>query len=96
MFFHDNLIGEFSVNLLFPITVNLFFLLITLTPIFLSILISVFITFLSTLEKEILFQNDLETLIGKRPFESKQITQEEDKDEINKITDDSSSDKEEK
>ncbi len=48
------------------------------------------------LEKEILFQNDLETLIGKRPFESKQITQEEDKDEINKITDDNSSDKEEK
>ena len=47
------------------------------------------------LEKEILFQNDLETLIGKRPFESKQITQEE-KDEINKITDDNSSDKEEK
>lgn len=48
------------------------------------------------LEKEILFQNDLETLIGKRPFESKKITQEEDKDEINKITDDNSSDKEEK
>ena len=48
------------------------------------------------LEKEILFQNDLETLIGKRPFESKQITQEEDKDEINKITNDNSSDKEEK
>ena len=48
------------------------------------------------LEKEILFQNDLETLIGKRPFEDKQITQEEDKDEINKITDDNSSDKEEK
>jgi len=48
------------------------------------------------LEKEILFQNDLETLIGKRPFESKQITQEEVKDEINKITDDNSSDKEEK
>ena len=48
------------------------------------------------LEKEILFQNDLETLIGKRPFESKQITQEEDKDEINKNTDDNSSDKEEK
>ena len=48
------------------------------------------------LEKEILFQNDLETLIGKRPFESKQITQEEDRDEINKITDDNSSDKEEK
>ena len=48
------------------------------------------------LEKEILFQNDLETLIGKRPFESKQITQEEDKEEINKITDDNSSDKEEK
>ena len=48
------------------------------------------------LEKEILFQNDLETLIGKRPFESQQITQEEDKDEINKITDDNSSDKEEK
>ena len=48
------------------------------------------------LEKEILFQNDLETLIGKSPFESKQITQEEDKDEINKITDDNSSDKEEK
>ena len=48
------------------------------------------------LEKEILFQNDLETLIGKRPFESNQITQEEDKDEINKITDDNSSDKEEK
>ena len=48
------------------------------------------------LEKEILFQNDLETLIGKRPFESKQINQEEDKDEINKITDDNSSDKEEK
>ncbi len=48
------------------------------------------------LEKEILFQNDLETLIGKRPFESKQITQEEDKDEINKIIDDNSSDKEEK
>ena len=48
------------------------------------------------LEKEILFQNDLETLIGKRPFKSKQITQEEDKDEINKITDDNSSDKEEK
>jgi len=48
------------------------------------------------LEKEILFQNDLETLIGKRPFESKQITQEEDKNEINKITDDNSSDKEEK
>ena len=48
------------------------------------------------LEKEILFQNDLETLIGKRPFESKQIAQEEDKDEINKITDDNSSDKEEK
>ena len=48
------------------------------------------------LEKEILFQNDLETLIVKRPFESKQITQEEDKDEINKITDDNSSDKEEK
>ena len=48
------------------------------------------------LEKEILFQNDLETLIGKRPFESKQITEEEDRDEINKITDDNSSDKEEK
>tara|TARA_Y100000768_G_scaffold125367_1_gene92936 strand:+ start:402 stop:2396 length:1995 start_codon:yes stop_codon:yes gene_type:complete len=48
------------------------------------------------LEKEILFQNDLETLIGKRPFESKQITQEEDKNEINKIADDNSSDKEEK
>ncbi len=48
------------------------------------------------LEKEILFQNDLETLIGKRPFESKQITEEEDIDEINKITDDNSSDKEEK
>ena len=48
------------------------------------------------LEKEILFQNDLETLIGKRPFENKQINQEEDKDEINKITDDNSSDKEEK
>ena len=48
------------------------------------------------LEKEILFQNDLEILIGKRPFESKQITQEEDKNEINKITDDNSSDKEEK
>ncbi len=48
------------------------------------------------LEKEILFQNDLETLIGKRPFENKQITQEGDKDEINKITDDNSSDKEEK
>tara|TARA_A100001015_G_C15042664_1_gene740848 strand:+ start:3781 stop:5775 length:1995 start_codon:yes stop_codon:yes gene_type:complete len=48
------------------------------------------------LEKEILFKNDLEILIGKRPFESKQITQEEDKDEINKITDDNSSDKEEK
>jgi len=48
------------------------------------------------LEKEILFQNDLEILIGKRPFESKQITQEEDRDEINKITDDNSSDKEEK
>ena len=48
------------------------------------------------LEKEILFQNDLEILIGKRPFENKQITQEEDKDEINKITDDNSSDKEEK
>ena len=48
------------------------------------------------LEKEILFQNDLEILIGKRPFESKKITQEEDKDEINKITDDNSSDKEEK
>ena len=48
------------------------------------------------LEKEILFQNDLETLIGKRPFESKQITQEEDKDEINTITNDNSSDKEEK
>jgi len=48
------------------------------------------------LEKEILFQNDLEVLIGKRPFESKKITQEEDKDEINKITDDNSSDKEEK
>ena len=48
------------------------------------------------LEKEILFKNDLETLIGKRPFEDKQITQEEDKDEINKITDDNSSDKEEK
>ena len=48
------------------------------------------------LEKEILFQNDLEILIGKRPFEGKKITQEEDKDEINKITDDNSSDKEEK
>ena len=48
------------------------------------------------LEKEILFQNDLETLIGKRPFESKQIIQEEDNDEINKITNDNSSDKEEK
>ena len=48
------------------------------------------------LEKEILFQNDLEILIGKRPFENKQITQEEDKDEINKITNDNSSDKEEK
>ena len=48
------------------------------------------------LEKEILFQNDLEILIGKRPFESKKITQEEDKDEINKINDDNSSDKEEK
>ena len=48
------------------------------------------------LEKEILFQNDLEILIGKRPFESKKLTQEEDKDEINKITDDNSSDKEEK
>ena len=48
------------------------------------------------LEKEILFQNDLEILIGKRPFESKQIAQEEETDEINKITDDNSSDKEEK
>ena len=48
------------------------------------------------LEKEILFQNDLEILIGKRPFESKQIAQEEETDEINKITHDNSSDKEEK
>ena len=48
------------------------------------------------LEKEILFQNDLEILIGKRPFEIKQIAQEEETDEINKITDDNSSDKEEK
>ena len=48
------------------------------------------------LEKEILFQNDLETLIGKRPFENKQIVQEENKDEVNKPNDDNSSDKEEK
>ena len=48
------------------------------------------------LEKEILFQNDLETLIGKRPFENKQIVQEENKDEVNKPNDDSSSANEEK
>tara|TARA_B000000475_G_scaffold53700_1_gene42135 strand:+ start:3781 stop:5775 length:1995 start_codon:yes stop_codon:yes gene_type:complete len=48
------------------------------------------------LEKEILFQNDLETLIGKRPFENKQIVQEENKDEVNKPNDDNSSAKEEK
>ena len=47
------------------------------------------------LEKEILFQNDLETLIGKRPFENKQIVQEENKDEVNKPNDDNSSAKEE-
>ena len=48
------------------------------------------------LEKEILFQNDLETLIGKRPFENKQIVQEENKNEVNKPNDDNSSAKEEK
>lgn len=48
------------------------------------------------LEKEILFQNDLEILIGKRPFESKQIIQEENKDEVNKANNDNSSAKEEK
>jgi|TARA_B100000902_G_C27315903_1_gene921262 cell division protease FtsH len=48
------------------------------------------------LEKEILFQNDLEILIGKRPFESKQITQEEITNEIKKPNDDNSSAKEEK
>lgn len=48
------------------------------------------------LEKEILFQNDLEILIGKRPFESKQIIQEENKNEVNKANNDNSSAKEEK
>ena len=33
------------------------------------------------LEKEILFQNDLEKLIGKRPFESKSIIEEDNKRE---------------
>ena len=48
------------------------------------------------LEKEILFQNDLEILIGKRHFESKQIIQEENKNEVNKANNDNSSAKEEK
>ena len=46
------------------------------------------------LEKEILFQNDLEILIGKRPFDAKKEVEEK-KDEINIEKDDNSSTKEE-
>ena len=46
------------------------------------------------LEKEILFQNDLERLIGKRPFDAKKEVEEK-KDEINIEKDDHSSTKEE-
>ena len=46
------------------------------------------------LEKEILFQNDLERLIGKRPFDTKKEVEEK-KDEINIEKDDNSSTKEE-
>ena len=46
------------------------------------------------LEKEILFQNDLERLIGKRPFDTKKEAEEK-KDEINIEKDDNSSTKEE-
>ena len=46
------------------------------------------------LEKEILFQNDLERLIGKRPFDAKKELEEK-KDEINIEKDDNSSTKEE-
>ena len=46
------------------------------------------------LEKEILFQNDLERLIGKRPFDAKKKVEEK-KDEINIEKDDNSSTKEE-
>ena len=46
------------------------------------------------LEKEILFQNDLERLIGKRPFDTKKEIEEK-KDEINIEKDDNSSTKEE-
>tara|TARA_B100000530_G_scaffold336678_1_gene292191 strand:+ start:99 stop:2087 length:1989 start_codon:yes stop_codon:yes gene_type:complete len=46
------------------------------------------------LEKEILFQNDLERLIGKRPFDAKKEVEEK-KDEINIEKDDNSSTKEE-
>ena len=48
------------------------------------------------LEKEILFQNDLETLIGKRPFERKKINENDSKDAVvNKPNNDKSSAKEE-
>ena len=46
------------------------------------------------LEKEILFQNDLERLIGKRPFDAKKEVEEKN-DEINIEKDDNSSTKEE-
>ena len=46
------------------------------------------------LEKEILFQNDLERLIGKRPFDTKKEVEGK-KDEINIEKDDNSSNKEE-
>ena len=46
------------------------------------------------LEKEILFQNDLEKLIGKRPFDAKKQVEQK-KDEINIEKDDNSSTKEE-
>ena len=46
------------------------------------------------LEKEILFQNDLERLIGKRPFDTKKEAEEK-TDEINIEKDDNSSTKEE-
>ena len=47
------------------------------------------------LEKEILFQNDLETLIGKRPFERKKINENDSKNAVNKPNNDKSSAKEE-
>ena len=47
------------------------------------------------LEKEILFQNDLETLIGKRPFERKKINEDDSKDGVNKSNNDKPSAKEE-